>query len=79
MPHSGELTTSGITLPLAVNISGIQMQNKDFVSHLKSVLAQHRIDPCKLLLEITETVRIDDLNQALTFLRELHELGLSIA
>lgn len=69
----------GITMPLAVNISGIQMQNEDFVSHLKSVLAQHRIDPCKLLLEITETVRIDDLNQALTLLRELHELGLSIA
>lgn len=69
----------GITLPLAVNISGIQMQNEDFVSRLKSVLAQHQIDPCKLLLEITETVRIDDLNQALMLLRELHELGLSIA
>lgn len=47
--------------------------------HLKSILAQYRIDPRKLLLEITETVRIDDLDRALTLLRELHGLGLSIA
>ncbi|GAA3910129.1 biofilm formation regulator HmsP [Gibbsiella dentisursi] len=69
----------GITLPLAVNISAIQMQHEDFVPHLKTVLAQHRIDPRKLLLEITETVRIDDLDHALALLRELHDLGLSIA
>jgi len=71
--------TRGITLPLAVNVSPIQMQHENFVPHLKSLLAQHRIDPRKLLLEITETVRIDDLDRALALLRELHDLGLSIA
>ncbi|HCT9095434.1 TPA: biofilm formation regulator HmsP [Serratia liquefaciens] len=71
--------TRGITLPLAVNVSPIQMQHENFVPHLKNLLAQHRIDPRKLLLEITETVRIDDLDRALALLRELHDLGLSIA
>jgi diguanylate cyclase (GGDEF)-like protein len=71
--------TRGITLPLAVNVSPIQMKHEDFVPHLKSLLAQHQIDPRKLLLEITETVRIDDLDRALALLRELHDLGLSIA
>jgi EAL domain-containing protein (putative c-di-GMP-specific phosphodiesterase class I) len=69
----------GITMPLAVNVSPIQMKHEDFIPHLKSVLAQHHIDPRKLLLEITETVRIDDLDRALALLRELHDLGLSIA
>ncbi|MBB1214190.1 EAL domain-containing protein, partial [Klebsiella pneumoniae] len=69
----------GIALPLAVNVSGIQMQDEAFVPHLKNLLAQYRIDPRKLLLEITETVRIDDLDRALALLRELHDLGLSIA
>lgn len=69
----------GIELPLAVNVSGIQMQDEAFVPHLKNLLAQYRIDPRKLLLEITETVRIDDLDRALALLRELHDLGLSIA
>lgn len=69
----------GISLPLAVNISGIQMQHEDFVPYLKHTLAQYQIYPRKLLLEITETVRIDNLDQALTLLRKLHELGPSIA
>ncbi len=55
------------------------MQDEAFVPHLKNLLAQYRIDPRKLLLEITETVRIDDLDRALALLRELHDLGLSIA
>ncbi len=74
-----EWQAKGITLPLAVNISAIQMQHKEFVSHLKQQLDEHRIDPSKLLLEITETVRINDLDQALALLRELRDLGLSIA
>lgn len=69
----------GITLPLAVNVSALQMQDDHFVAHLKQVLALHQIDPSKLLLEITETVRIDDLDHMLALLRELRDLGLSIA
>ncbi|HEI8868091.1 biofilm formation regulator HmsP [Serratia sp. AKBS12] len=69
----------GIALPLAVNVSALQMQDADFVPHLKLLLQRYAIDPGKLLLEITETVRIHDLDHALALLRELHELGLSIA
>lgn len=68
----------GIKLPLAVNISALQLQHQDFISHLKQLLVQHQIDPSKLQLEITETVRINDLEQVLGLLRELHDLGLSI-
>ncbi|CAI1838024.1 TPA: biofilm formation regulator HmsP [Serratia fonticola] len=71
--------SQGITLPLAVNISPIQLQHKDFVPQLKRLLDEHQIDPHKLLLEITETVRIHDLDGALELLRELHDLGVSIA
>ena len=71
--------SQGITLPLAVNISPIQLQHKDFVPQLKRLLDEHQIDPHKLLLEITETVRIHDLDVALELLRELHDLGVSIA
>ncbi|MDK1705501.1 biofilm formation regulator HmsP [Serratia rubidaea] len=69
----------GISLPLAVNISPLQMRDAGFIPHLKQLLAQHQIDPRQLQLEITETVRIDDFDHLLAKLRELHELGLSIA
>ncbi|KFK93680.1 MULTISPECIES: biofilm formation regulator HmsP [unclassified Serratia (in: enterobacteria)] len=68
----------GIELPLAVNVSAIQVQHKDFVPHLKQLLALHQIAPGKLLLEITETVRLNDLEHVLELLRELHDSGLSI-
>ena len=74
-----EWQARGIRLPLAVNISVIQMHHKDFVPHLKQLLLKYQIDPHKLLLEITETVRIHDLDHALALLRELRALGLSIA
>ncbi|MDA5536750.1 biofilm formation regulator HmsP [Yersinia mollaretii] len=71
--------TQGITLSLAVNISGLQVQSDQFLPHLQSLINQYQIDPRKLLLEITETARIQDLDEALTLLRELQGLGLSIA
>ncbi|AHG20402.2 biofilm formation regulator HmsP [Chania multitudinisentens RB-25] len=68
----------GIVLPLAVNISAIQLQHKDFIPHLKQLLSQHRIEPSKLLLEITETARLHDLDHTLVLLRELQGLGLAV-
>lgn len=69
----------GITLSLAVNISGSQVQSDQFLPHLKTIINQYQIDPRQLLLEITETARIQNLDEALGLLRELQGLGLSIA
>lgn len=69
----------GINLPLAVNISGVQVQHGQFLSYLKTTISNYQIDPQQLLLEITETARIQDLDEALMLLRELQGLGLSIA
>ncbi|WP_145521628.1 EAL domain-containing protein [Yersinia aldovae] len=69
----------GVTLTLAVNISGLQMQNDQFLPYLTSVIERYDIDANRLLLEITETARIPDLDNALTLFGELQSLGLSIA
>ncbi|PEH55936.1 EAL domain-containing protein [Yersinia kristensenii] len=69
----------GITLSLAVNISGLQLQCESILTHLQTILSRYDIDPRQLVLEITETARIQDLDKALMLLRELQGLGLSIA
>lgn len=69
----------GVSLPLSVNISGLQVQNKQFLPHLKTLISHYHIDPQQLLLEITETAQIQDLDEALRLLRELQGLGLLIA
>lgn len=68
----------GIMLPLAVKVPAIQIQHKDFVPHLKQLVADKRLDPCKLQLEITETLSLNDPEQSLVLLCQLHGLGLSI-
>ena len=69
----------GIILSLAVNISGLQIQCDSISKQLKNLISRYDINPSQLVLEITETARIDNLDEALILLRELHGLGLSIA
>lgn len=40
----------GITLSLAINISGLQIQHECFLSHLKTLLSHHQINPRQLQL-----------------------------
>jgi len=68
----------GITLPLSVNLSGIQVQQRNFLPELRSLLSRYKINPGQLVLEITETARIDDLDRALILLGELRAVGVSI-
>ncbi|MFM1347895.1 EAL domain-containing protein [Yersinia proxima] len=69
----------GITLSLAVNISGLQVQCEHILTHLRAIINRYNIDPRQLVLEITETARIHNLDAALMLLRELRGLGLSVA
>ncbi|WP_217450917.1 EAL domain-containing protein [Yersinia artesiana] len=69
----------GITLSLAVNISGLQVQCEHILTHLRATINRYNIDPRQLVLEITETARIHNLDEALMLLRELRGLGLSVA
>ena len=68
----------GITLPLSVNLSGIQIQQRNFLPELRSLLSRYKINPGQLVLEITETARIEDLDRALILLSELRAAGVSI-
>ncbi|CNI22010.1 EAL domain-containing protein [Yersinia pekkanenii] len=69
----------GITLSLAVNISGLQVQCDHILTHLQTIISRYHIDLQQLVLEITETARIQNLDNALMVLRKLRGLGLSIA
>jgi len=67
-----------ITLPLSVNISGMQLQQSNFLPELRSLLSRYKIDLGQLVLEITETAKINDLDHAFSQLAELQALGVSI-
>lgn len=66
-------------IKVAVNISGIQMMQDEFVYIIERMLKKHSINPTQLELEITESVYMQDyklINQKLYYLRDL---GISIS
>jgi len=63
---------------LAVNISGAQFREANFVRDLSVLLHRHRVAPARLHLEITEEVLIEDLARNRDILDQLDEIGMSI-
>ncbi len=66
-------------LRVGVNLSPVQFTRCDLPALIEEVLRAHRLAPGRLELEITESVLIKDVEQALTTLRELKALGVRIA
>lgn len=69
----------GFTGTVSVNVSPIQLRTDSFIDDLKRVLDETGIDPSKLEVEITEGVFIDDLDNAVTLLQMIRDLGIGIA
>ncbi|WP_075182485.1 biofilm formation regulator HmsP [Pantoea sp. 1.19] len=69
----------GITLPLSVNLSALQLRDTGMVGHLRELLQRHRIRPGQLILELTETAQVGEPQQALALLQEICDAGVAIA
>ncbi len=69
----------GITLPLSVNISVLQLREPNVVMHLQELLQRHRIAPGSFVLEITETAQPGNMELAMSLLRELKQMGVAVA
>jgi diguanylate cyclase (GGDEF)-like protein len=66
-------------LYVSVNVSPVQMRDRAFVDLVSQVLAETGFAPARLLLEMTETVLLDDPEQATARLLELRALGIGLA
>jgi EAL domain-containing protein (putative c-di-GMP-specific phosphodiesterase class I) len=63
---------------VAVNLSAVQISRPGFASVIAHALAESGLDPHQLVLEVTESTRLDQA-VALQTLRELRALGLRLA
>jgi len=66
-------------IKIAVNISGIQVMQDEFVYSVERIIKKHSINPSQLELEITESVYMQDFNSINQKLFRLKELGVSIS
>lgn len=71
---------NGVTdIPLAINLSSQQLQSPELIATITNTLRRHNIPPEKLEIEITESMLIDDFEQACRRLKQLREIGIKIA
>jgi diguanylate cyclase (GGDEF)-like protein len=66
-------------LPISVNISARQFQQKRLVGTVADILDQTGLHPRYLELEITESALLENADNARDTLEELHELGVQLA
>ncbi|ASJ75283.1 putative bifunctional diguanylate cyclase/phosphodiesterase [Granulosicoccus antarcticus] len=69
----------GIDLKMSVNISARQFFQADLVALVRSVLDEHKFEPSRLVLEMTESILVDDVQTALVILAQLRSLGVQIS
>ena len=67
------------SVSIAVNLSGYQVNQPNFISKVQTILERTGVDPKSLEMEITETVLMDNSDVALSNLRQLDEMGIRIS
>jgi diguanylate cyclase (GGDEF)-like protein/PAS domain S-box-containing protein len=68
-----------VPLTIAVNVSGRQLHELDVVCETRQALSESGVDPTSLVLEITESVLMQQQGSVLERLQELKALGVSLA
>ncbi|NVD06866.1 EAL domain-containing protein [Vibrio sp. JPW-9-11-11] len=72
-------THTGMKLDVAINVSVKQLQDYDFVETVKSELSRHQFDPHNLILEVTESVFAEDVDNLVMLLDDLKKHAIRIS
>ncbi|OUS31258.1 hypothetical protein A9Q99_04480 [Gammaproteobacteria bacterium 45_16_T64] len=64
---------------IAINLSARQFHESNLVSHVRDMIVSSNINPANLELEITESLIMDNVQNAIATLNQLRELGTYLA
>lgn len=74
------LHTDGAAMAVcAINLSAASLQDDGFADWVLQAIAQHGVEPGRLMFEITETAAVRDLIRAAALVRRLREAGCRVA
>jgi EAL domain-containing protein (putative c-di-GMP-specific phosphodiesterase class I) len=66
-------------MQIAINVSAVELRNKDFVEGVRTVLQETGLEPRYLELELTETYLMQDAKSTATVLETLKDMGVRLA
>jgi len=68
-----------IPITMAVNISAKQFSDPNFLSVLKQIIESSRIDPRFLILELTESLLIGNIDEKIKVMKSMKDMGLKLS
>lgn len=77
--QSVEWRNKGIDLGMAVNLSAVQFRDDNLLKDIEEALQKSGMNPCKLELEVTESMIMGDLPKAIALMQDIKRLGVRIA
>ena len=66
-------------LSISVNLSALQLRNPALVDQIQVILEANQLSPQQLILEVTESLLIEDAPSAIDLLRQLRSQGVQIS
>ncbi|MGE0306189.1 MAG: putative bifunctional diguanylate cyclase/phosphodiesterase [Acidimicrobiia bacterium] len=69
----------GLSVRVAVNVSGHQLGEPSFAEQVRSAVRRHGLPPEAVILEVTESELVKDLSRAVDVLAELRAEGIKVA
>jgi len=76
---AAELERAGLDLRISVNVSAQDIEIESFCTNVGKMLAQHRVEPRRLCLEITESGVLSETETALRNLKQISALGVGLS
>lgn len=67
------------TIPVAINVSALQLRQPDFQKKLHDNLEKYQLNPGALHIELTESTVLEDVEYAIRVLTALREAGIKIS
>jgi EAL domain-containing protein (putative c-di-GMP-specific phosphodiesterase class I) len=74
-----DLSASRHTRTVGINVSAVQMLQSDLPAEVARVLERHRVEPARLVIEITESAILPDSVRLRDQLAELRQMGVLVA
>ena len=66
-------------ITISFNLSRFHLYNSNLISELVNIVSKYKIEPCKIEVELTETVMFDDQKHLVSAMNDLKNAGFSIS
>lgn len=63
----------------SINVSSIQLEHPNFISLVEELLEKYQVAGDRLVVEITESILLDDMNLVVQRLKDLHDLDIHVS